>query len=64
MWYTLDIGGSMKKPLLISAVLGVALTAVSIILLVPQDGDDLETALEYEAEHIKEIVLDEKMDDN
>lgn len=49
----------MKKPLLITAVLGVTLTAISIILLTPQNGDDLETALEYETEHLKEIIIDD-----
>lgn len=45
----------MKKPLLISGIAALALTAISIILLTPQNGEDLETAAEYEAENLREF---------
>lgn len=51
----------MKKPLLISGIAALALTAISIILLTPQNGDDLETAAEYEVENLREFLEGEDL---
>lgn len=50
----------MKKALVVSGIAALALTAISIILLTPQDGESLETAAEYEAENLREFLEGEK----
>jgi gas vesicle protein len=45
-----------KKSFILGSLVGAGLTALSVILLAPQDGNDLKDEIEFEIEDIKEKV--------
>lgn len=51
-----------KKSFIIGSLVGAGLTALSVILLAPQDGNDLKEEIEFEIEDIKEKVTHQHLD--
>jgi gas vesicle protein len=53
-----------KKSFIFGSIVGAGLTALSIILLAPQDGNDLKDEIEFEIEDIKEKVTHQHASEN